>query len=84
MLVRSPSAIARISIAFSFLTIAGCSTLETAADHTRDFSARHPVITAVGAAIVVGGAVAAIEAGHHHSETHPVGPERPVCGRGPC
>ena len=68
MLVRSSSAIARISIvAFSLLTVAGCSTLETAADDAHDFIGRHPVATAIATGIVVGGAVAALDR-HHHDE----------------
>lgn len=55
--------------------IVGCSTLERAADHTRDFAKRYPVVTAVGVAVVVGGAVAAIEAGHHRREPIPLRPQ---------
>lgn len=65
------------------LSLTGCASLESAADHTRDFTIRHPIVTAVGAAVVVGGAVAALDRHHHHGEAA-VGPERPVCGRGPC
>lgn len=67
------------------LTLTGCASLENAADHAHDFAVRHPIATAIGTAVVVGGAVAAIEAGHHHRHHEPaVGPERPTCGRTAC
>ena len=50
------------------LSLAGCSTLETAADHTRDFAKAHPVIVGVGAAVVVGGIVYGLD--HHHDHHH--------------
>ena len=76
---------ARILLFPLLVLFTGCATIEDAADHAHDFAARHPVAVAVGTAIVVGGAVAAIEAGHHHSESNPAGPKRPGgCGYGPC
>lgn len=42
----------------------GCATIENGADHVRDFAVRHPVVTAVGTAVVVGGVVYALD--HHH------------------
>jgi hypothetical protein len=90
MLVRLPSAIARISragffVVFSVFALTGCASLENAADHAHDFAARHPVVAAVGVAVVVGGAIAASEAGHHHHESTTIGPaRRPGCGRVPC
>lgn len=75
MHARLPAAFARISAGLSLLALAGCAPLERAADHTRDFANRYPVVTAVGVAVVVGGAVAAIEAGHHRSEPIPLRPQ---------
>jgi hypothetical protein len=78
MPVHLPSAVARISIAFSLLTTAGCSTLETAADHAHDFAARHPVAVAVGTAVIVGGAVYALD--HRRGDDH----VSPHIARSPC
>lgn len=56
------------SLALALLTLSGCATLETGADHVRDFAGRHPVVTAVGTAVVVGGVVYALDHHGHHSE----------------
>jgi hypothetical protein len=49
-----------------FLT--GCATLETGADHVRDFAVRHPVVTGVATVVVVGGVVYALDHHHHHND----------------
>ena len=74
----------RIGEALSLLVaLTGCQALETGADYVRDVAGRHPVVTGVGTAILVGGNVYAVD---HHSrhESREVEPERPVCGRGAC
>jgi hypothetical protein len=60
-------------------TIAGCSTLESAADHAHGFATRHPVATAVGVAVVASAVTVALD--HHHNNDH--WPEREARGR-PC
>jgi hypothetical protein len=67
------------TFALALLALSGCSTLETASDHAHDFAARHPVAVAVGTAIVVGGAVYALD--HRRGDDHR--PERIARGR-PC
>jgi hypothetical protein len=46
------------------LTLAGCASLENAADHTRDFATHHPVSTAFGAAVAASAISVAVD--HHH------------------
>lgn len=49
--------------AIAFLTLcalAGCMTVERGADHVRDFAKAHPVVTSVGASIVVSSALTTI------------------------
>jgi hypothetical protein len=43
------------------LTLAGCASLETAADHAHDLAARHPVATAVGAAVAASAITVALD-----------------------
>jgi hypothetical protein len=52
------------ALSVALLFVSGFATLEAGADRARKFPARHPVVTAVGAAVVVGGAVAL---SRHHS-----------------
>lgn len=59
-------------------TLAGCAPLELAADHARDFAARHPVAVAVGTAVIVGGAVYALD--HRRRDDHVA----PRIARSPC
>lgn len=47
--------------------LTACATLETGADHVRDFAVRHPIVTAVGAALIVGGVAASLD---HHAHQH--------------
>lgn len=65
------------SLALVLLMFAGCATLENAADHTRDFASRHPVVTAVGTAVVVGGVVYALD--HHHHDHAPTSVQQSPC-----
>lgn len=54
------------ALAAALLCLAACSTLETAADHARNFAHSHPVLTAVA----VGVAVGSIASHHHHHHDH--------------
>jgi len=56
-----------IAVLTTIACLSGCATLENGADHVRDFAVRHPVVTAVGTAVVIGGVVYALDH-HHHSE----------------
>lgn len=52
------------------LALSGCATVETAADRARDFAIQHPIVTAVGATIIIGGIVVAVD--HHHYDAAPM------------
>ncbi len=56
------------------IALGGCATLERGADHVRDFTTAHPVITAVAAGAAAGAIVVAIDDRHHHE--HRDGPTR--------
>jgi hypothetical protein len=61
MFIRnSTHAIAVLAI----LSLIACSTLETAADHARDFAGRHPIVTTVATVAVVAGAYTLAHSGH--------------------
>jgi hypothetical protein len=62
------------------LGLTGCATIENGADHVRDFAVRHPVVTAVGTAVVIGGAVAALDHHGHHAPTAQCKPAGSIWG----
>jgi len=71
------SALSRLASLALALSLAGCATLENAADHTRDFAERHPIVTGVATAVVVGGVVYALD--HHHDHSSPNSARQSPC-----
>ena len=70
-------ALPRLTSLALVLSLSGCATLETGADHVRDFAHKHPVVTGVATAVVIGGAVVALD--HHHYDHAPTSARQSPC-----
>jgi hypothetical protein len=58
----------RVIAALCLLPLSACATLETAADHVRDFAHSHPVLTSVAAGVAAGSIAASLQHHGHHQE----------------
>lgn len=50
------------------LILCGCTTVESGADHVRDFAKAHPVITTIAVGAAAGSIAAVIVANNHHHD----------------
>lgn len=57
---------------FVALAFAGC-------ESTKRFTDRHPVVTGIGVALVIGSVAASVSGNGHNSPSGPVGPANPPC-----
>jgi hypothetical protein len=67
----------RCALTLALLSLTACTTIESAANHARDFVVAHPVITAVAVGVVAGSI--AVVADHHHHQQLPVRSEAGSC-----
>lgn len=70
----------RLLALLALAALPACSTVEAAADRTRDFAAAHPIVTAVAGGAVAGSIAATIIANDHHH--HASVPHRISCEPG--